>query len=92
MDLKARAVTRAGQVIKLSPIGWRLLEVLLRASPQVVARQQLIAAVWGDEPPDSDSLKVHLFHLRKAVDVPFARPLLHTIAGHGFAVKETPPQ
>lgn len=91
MNLKGRTVTRAGQAIKLSPIGWQLLEVLLRASPQVVSRQKLIASVWGDEPPDSDSLKVHLFHLRKAIDAPFAHPLLHTMAGHGFAIKEETP-
>jgi DNA-binding response OmpR family regulator len=92
MNLSARTVTRAGQGIKLSPIGWRLLETLLRASPEVVSKAKLVAAVWGDEPPDSDSLKVHLFHLRKAIDGPFARPLLHTVASHGFAIKEDTPQ
>lgn len=92
MNLSARTVTRAGQGIKLSPIGWRLLENLLRASPEVVSKAKLVAAVWGDEPPDSDSLKVHLFHLRKAIDGPFARPLLHTVASHGFAIKEDTPQ
>jgi len=69
-----------------------LLENLLRASPEVVSKAKLVAAVWGDEPPDSDSLKVHLFHLRKAIDGPFARPLLHTVASHGFAIKEDTPQ
>lgn len=92
MNLKVRTVTRAGQAIKLSPVGWQLLETLLRASPEVVSKQKLIAAVWGDEPPDSDSLKVHLFHLRKAIDAPFATALLHTIAGHGFAIKEAQAQ
>ena len=88
MNLKERTVTRAGQVIKLSPIAWQLLETLLRASPEVVSKQKLIAAVWGDDPPDSNSLKVHLFFLRKAIDAPFADSMLHTIAGYGFAIKE----
>jgi DNA-binding response OmpR family regulator len=87
MNIRQRIVTRAGQQVRLSPTGWLLLELLLRASPEVVSRQKLIAGTWGDAPPDSDSLKVHLFHLRKAIDGPFSSPLLHTIAGHGFALR-----
>jgi DNA-binding winged helix-turn-helix (wHTH) protein len=64
------------------------LEALLRASPKVVSHQELIPAIWGDEPLDSDSLKVHLFHLRKAIDAPFDSPLLHTISGHSFVTKQ----
>ncbi|MEX0615557.1 MAG: response regulator transcription factor [Methylophaga sp.] len=87
MDLNSRVVSRDGQVIKLSPIGWQLLEVLLRQAPNVVSRQKLQMAVWGDELPDSNSLKVHMFHLRKAIDGPFLSPLLQTVAGHGFALR-----
>jgi DNA-binding response OmpR family regulator len=87
MNLSDKNVTRNSIPIKLSPIGWRLLERLLRASPEVVSRQTLEEAVWGDEIPDSNSLKVHMFHLRRAIDGPFAVTLLHTIAGHGFAIK-----
>lgn len=89
MHLGEKTVTRNDLPIKLSPIGWRLLETLLRASPEVVSRQALEEAVWGDDFPDSNSLKVHMFHLRKAVDGPFATALLQTVAGHGFAIRET---
>lgn len=89
MHLGEKTVTRNTLPIKLSPIGWRLLETLLRASPEVVSRQALEEAVWGDDFPDSNSLKVHMFHLRKAVDGPFATDLLQTVAGHGFAIRET---
>ncbi|MCX4026251.1 response regulator transcription factor [Endozoicomonas sp. SM1973] len=87
MDLTTKTLTRQGLPIKLSPTCWTLLETLLRASPSVVSRQQLEQALWGDEIPDSNSLKVHLFHLRKAIDMPFDTPLLHTIARQGFAIK-----
>lgn len=89
MNLSDKTVTRDSVQLKLSPIGWRLLETLLRASPEVVSRQQLEEAVWGEEIPDSNSLKVHIFHLRRVIDGPFSRSLLHTIAGHGFVIKET---
>lgn len=88
MNLSDKTVTRGSTIIKLSPIGWRLLEALLRASPDVISRQELEEAVWQDDLPDSNSLKVHIFHLRKAIDVPFATPLLQTIKGHGFALRE----
>ena len=87
MNLSERSLTRQGQAVKLSPIGWRLLECLLRASPKAVSRQQLEDRVWGDEIPDSNSLKVHMHHLRKAVDTPFTTHLIHTVSGYGFVIK-----
>ena len=87
MNINERSVTRQGQSVKLSPIGWRLLETLLRASPTAVSRQQLEDTVWGDEIPDSNSLKVHLHHLRKAIDSPFSNNLIHTVPGYGFVIK-----
>lgn len=87
LDLQEKNATRSGQVIKLSPIGIKLLECLLRESPTPVSRDKLMQSVWGDEQPDSNSLKVHMFNLRKAVDGNFEDKLIHTITGHGFALK-----
>lgn len=87
MDLGRRSVTRSDREIRLSPTGWILLETLLRASPTVVTRRQLAQAVWGDETPDSNSLKVHLFNLRKAVDGGVGVPLMYTLAGQGIALR-----
>lgn len=87
MNLAEHQVTRAGQQIHLSPIAWKLLEVLLRTSPDVVPRARLEARVWGDNVPDSNSLKVHLHRLRQAVDAPFGSPLIHTLPGHGIALR-----
>lgn len=87
MNLAEHQVTRAGQLIHLSPIAWTLLEALLRASPAVVPRARLEARVWGDDVPDSNSLKVHLHRLRQAVDAPFDSPLIHTLPGHGIALR-----
>jgi DNA-binding response OmpR family regulator len=88
MNLDEACVFRAGQSLHLSPTGWRLLEALLRASPSVVSRQALEEAVWGEEIPDSNALKVHLHHLRKAIDAPFDKPLLETLSGRGFRLAE----
>jgi DNA-binding response OmpR family regulator len=84
LDTGTLRVTRAGQPLTLTPIGLRLLAVLMRASPRVVTRQQLEREVWGDLLPDSDTLRSHLYTLRKAIDKPFVRKLLHTMPGSGY--------
>jgi hypothetical protein len=50
---------------------------LLPASPDPVIRADLQHAICGDEIPDSNSLKVHLFNLRKPIDSDFSEPLIH---------------
>ncbi|RCV88813.1 response regulator transcription factor [Billgrantia montanilacus] len=88
MNLSERSVRRAGRSLRLSPIGWRLLEALMRASPGIISRPALESALWGDNIPDSNSLKVHLHHVRQAVDAPFEVALIHTLPGHGIALRD----
>ena len=83
MDLSTRKVSRNGQELHLSPTGWTLLECLMRASPAPVNRERLEAAIWGDELPDSNTLKVHMHRLRKAVDKDFETALILTLPGIG---------
>lgn len=84
LDIATWQVSRAGQTIELPPIPLKILELLMRRSPQVVRRAELERAVWGDDPPDSDALRTHLHQLRAAIDKPFTRPLLHTLRGMGY--------
>jgi len=86
-DFASKTLKREQRSLQLSPTGWKILEVLMRKSPTVVSKQQLLQAVWGDELPDSDSLKVHLFKLRQQVDTKSQSKLIHTVAGQGFAFR-----
>lgn len=86
-DLRTRMVERDGRPIQLNPTCWELLITLMRASPAVVSREQLESSVWGDRVPDSDALRSHLYQLRKAIDKPFDRPLLHTFRHVGVALR-----
>ncbi len=90
LDLKQKQVFRQEQRLKLTPTGLKLLEVLMRASPNPVSRKQLINAVWGDDEPDSNSLKVHIHNLRRQIDGQFLKstPVLKTITGYGFALSD----
>jgi len=87
VDFDRREAIRADKVLQLTPTGWQLLEILIRSSPNVVSRQRLIDAVWGDTPPDTNSLKVHLHRLRQDVDSAFKSNLVVTIPGHGVALR-----
>lgn len=87
-DFGAKTLTRGQRIIQLSPTGWKILQVLMRKSPEVVTKKQLLQAVWGDELPDSDSLKVHMFKLRQQVDSAGDNKLIHTVAGQGFAFRD----
>jgi DNA-binding response OmpR family regulator len=87
-DLDTLHVSRAGQPLKLNPLGLKLLAVLMQKSPAVVRREALEEAFWGDDCPDSDSLRSHIHQLRQVLDKPFAQPLLHTLHGVGYRLAE----
>lgn len=86
LDTATVKVTRAEQELNLTPIGHKILTVLMRASPNVVSRRELERQVWGDILPDSDTLRSHLYNLRKIIDKPFEKQLLHTIQGSGYKI------
>ncbi|MCP3895837.1 MAG: winged helix-turn-helix transcriptional regulator, partial [Bacteroides sp.] len=70
----------------ITPIGLKILSVLMRASPAVVSRRELERQVWGDILPDSDTLRSHLYNWRKVVYKPFDKNLILTIQGSGFKI------
>ena len=84
LDTGTLEVQRGGQKLTLTPIGLKLLTALMRASPRVVSRADLEREVWGDVLPDSDTLRSHLYTLRKHIDRRFEKPLLHTVHGAGY--------
>jgi len=90
-DPRTMRVEREGQRVVLSPTSARILKVLMRESPRLVSREQLENELWGDLLPDSDTLRSHMYNLRKGIDRPFETKLLHTVQGMGFKLA-TPDQ
>jgi len=88
VDFKSKVAKHQQRELKLSPTGWKLLEILLRKSPQVVSREHLSRTIWGDDIPDSNSLKVHIFKLHQQIDFEGETKLLKTISGQGFSIKQ----
>lgn len=85
-NLETLEVHRGNTSIDLNPIGLKLLERLMSASPAVVTRRELEHHVWGEELPDSDSLRVHIHTLRVAIDKPFETQLIRTRHGIGYSL------
>jgi DNA-binding response OmpR family regulator len=81
-------VSRSDKEINVSPLGLRLLEILMRESPRVVTRSEIEKEIWSDTLPDSDTLRSHMYNLRRVIDKPFDYPLLHTIPGMGYRLAD----
>ncbi len=88
LDLTTLDVTRAGKTLHLYPACRKLLEVLMQASPAAVTRDRLEHALWGDEPPDGDMLRSHIYELRRSVDGPFDVKLIQTLPRVGYRIAD----
>lgn len=89
LDRLAHKVTRAGEAILLQPREYRLLEYLMKHAGQVVTRTMLLEHVWDYHfDPQTNVIDVHISRLRAKIDKGFGRPLLHTVRGAGYMVRD----
>jgi two-component system, OmpR family, copper resistance phosphate regulon response regulator CusR len=89
LDPATRAVNRDGRAIELTNKEYALLEMLLRHPEQVFTRTAILESVWGyDFDAGSNVLEVYMNFLRKKIDPPGARKLLHTVRGVGYVLRD----
>ena len=89
LDLLARRVTRSGRNIELTTKEFQLLEYLVRHAGQTVTRTMLLEGVWNLHfDPQTNITDVHMSRLRNAIDKGFPKPLIHTVRGAGYVLKE----
>ena len=94
MDLVTRKVARAGQTLELTVKEFEILEYLLRHGDGVVSREMLARDVWhvtARATPLDNVIDVTMARLRRKLDDPFEAPLLHTVRGVGFVLREGRP-
>lgn len=85
LNLGSLTCSREGQIIELSRREFSLLETLMRRAPNIVAKGDLIDAVWGmDFVGDPNIVEVYVGYLRKKIDKPFDQPLLKTVRAVGY--------
>ena len=91
MDTSGRKVFRDGKELTLTTREFDLLEYLLRQQGRVVSREILARDVWQETArytPLDNVIDVHIAHLRRKLDEPFGKKLLHTVRGVGFVLRE----
>lgn len=89
IDPQAQRVKRAGQDISLPAKEFAVLEFLARHSDEVVTRAMLMEHVWGsDFETFSNVVDVYLRNLRRKIDGPGRKKLLHTIRGGGYSLSD----
>jgi len=89
LDRLSHEVSRAGKNITLQPREFRLLEYLMKHAGQVVTRTMLLEKVWDYHfDPQTNVIDVHISRLRAKIDKNFDKPLLHTIRGAGYTIRD----
>jgi two-component system OmpR family response regulator len=89
LDRLSHQVSRGDQEITLQPREFRLLEYLMRHAGQVVTRTMLLENVWDYHfDPQTNVIDVHISRLRSKIDKGFSQPLLHTIRGAGYMIRD----
>ncbi len=92
LDLLSHEAHRAGKKIELTRREFALLDFLINASPKPVSKTAIVEHVW-DQHFDSDTnvVNVYINMLRRKIDLPGQMPLIHTVRGVGFALREGAP-
>ena len=89
MDLIGRSVHRQGKEIDLQPREFQLLEFMMRHAGQSVTRTMLLEKVWEYHfDPQTNVIDVHVSRLRAKIDKGFGEPLLHTVRGAGYMIRD----
>jgi two-component system, OmpR family, response regulator len=89
LDRLSHKVTKAGEDIPMQPREFRLLEYLMRNAGRVVTRTMLLEQVWDYHfDPGTNVIDVHISRLRSKIDKGQARPLLHTVRGAGYVIRD----
>ncbi len=89
LDLLRREATRGGHSLQLTPQEFVLLEYLCRNAGRVVTRSMILDQVWGMRiQPDTNVVDVHIYRLRGKVDGNQQMPLIRTLRGVGYVLKD----
>jgi len=90
IDLRTRAVTRVDKKIALQPREFLLLEYLARNAGRVVSKTMIMEHVWDyNFDPQTNVVESRICRLRDKIDKGFDTPLIHTVRGMGYVLKDT---
>jgi DNA-binding response OmpR family regulator len=89
LDILRREASRGGEILNLTPQEFVLLEYLCRNAGRMVTRSMILDQVWGMRiQPDTNVVDVHIYRLRGKVDTDGRQPLIRTLRGVGYVLKD----
>lgn len=89
LDTEKKTVTRAGREISLTAKEYDLLEYLMINKGIILSRDKIENHIWNfDYSGGTNVIDVYILYLRKKIDVPFDKKLIHTVKGKGYVIKE----
>jgi two-component system OmpR family response regulator len=89
VDTNEHIVRLSDQPVELTATEYRVIELLVRRAETIITREQLADSVWGSGyDPLSNLTDVYMARVRKRIDVDAQQPLIHTIRGLGYMLKD----
>jgi len=89
LDKSRHTVKRGGKILSLTPKEYRLLDALVCNAGLALSRRRLLDEAWGSKFKESNhELNVHMRYLRSKIDVKGKKPLIHTVRGVGYTLRE----
>jgi len=84
--LASHQVLRDGNPVHLRSGSHKLLQLLMRESPNPVSKDRLESLLWGEDRPDKDLLRTHIYELRKSIDGNYSKKFLQTVPRLGYRI------
>ncbi|MBB1486357.1 response regulator transcription factor [Oceanospirillum sediminis] len=84
LDMNNHTLTRGDCRFSLNPTLFTLMKLLIMRAPDVVSKDEMINALWGEDEPDGNVLRSHIYQLRSQIDKPFSHHYLKTVTKVGY--------
>jgi len=89
LDDQSMEVKRSGKLIKLTPQEFKLLHYLMNNKGRILTREMILSRIWLSSPDiETRVVDVYMGYLRKKIDNESKKPLLHSVRGFGYMIKE----
>ncbi|NTU73175.1 response regulator transcription factor [Candidatus Roizmanbacteria bacterium] len=89
LDNKTLEVHRSGKLIQLTPQEFKLLQYLMNNKGRILTREMILSRIWlSSADIETRVVDVYVGYLRKKIDVPFKKKLIHSVRGFGYVIKE----
>lgn len=84
INTEQKKVNFGSNQLKLPPIQYKILLLLIKKAPNLVTKSDIIEHIWGDSEPNSDALRSHIYGVRNAISKQGSQTQLETVFGKGF--------